>query len=308
MLKLSDGRPMSCLLESVEGGAVRGRYSIIGIAPDIVWRACGRERRDQHPAADARACLRARGQAAHSSPCGRCWLPRASSCRTNCRRSPPASSATWATTPSARSSACPTSRRTPWRSRWDVRAPDHHGGVRCREGRDDRRHAGAAEARHRRANRLRARARSPAQRRARAGRAAAACYGHVRHPSGAAGSRLQHHARRVHGHGGAGQGLHRRRRHLPGRAVAALLGALQPAPARALPGAAPHQPLAVPVPSRFRRLRAGRLQPGNPGARAQRRSDDTPSGRHAPARRHARPRTRRWRRNCSPIPRSAPST
>ena len=38
MLKLSEGRPMSCLLESVEGGAVRGRYSIIGLAPDIVWR------------------------------------------------------------------------------------------------------------------------------------------------------------------------------------------------------------------------------------------------------------------------------
>jgi anthranilate synthase component 1 len=41
MLKLSDGRPMSCLLESVQGGAARGRYSIIGIAPDIVWRAWG---------------------------------------------------------------------------------------------------------------------------------------------------------------------------------------------------------------------------------------------------------------------------
>ena len=40
-LKLGDGRPMSCLLESVEGGAVRGRYSIIGIAPDVVWRASG---------------------------------------------------------------------------------------------------------------------------------------------------------------------------------------------------------------------------------------------------------------------------
>src|SRR3974390_909432 len=40
-LKLADGRPMSCLLESVEGGAVRGRYSIIGIAPDLVWRARG---------------------------------------------------------------------------------------------------------------------------------------------------------------------------------------------------------------------------------------------------------------------------
>jgi anthranilate synthase component 1 len=41
MLKLSDGRPLSCLLESVEGGAARGRYSIIGIAPDVVWRATG---------------------------------------------------------------------------------------------------------------------------------------------------------------------------------------------------------------------------------------------------------------------------
>ena len=41
MLKLSEGQPLSCLLESVEGGAVRGRYSIIGIAPDVVWRAAG---------------------------------------------------------------------------------------------------------------------------------------------------------------------------------------------------------------------------------------------------------------------------
>jgi anthranilate synthase component 1 len=41
MLKISDGEPMSCLLESVQGGAVRGRYSIIGIRPDIVWRAFG---------------------------------------------------------------------------------------------------------------------------------------------------------------------------------------------------------------------------------------------------------------------------
>jgi anthranilate synthase component 1 len=41
MLKLGEGRPPSCLLESVEGGAARGRYSIIGLAPDIVWRATG---------------------------------------------------------------------------------------------------------------------------------------------------------------------------------------------------------------------------------------------------------------------------
>ncbi len=37
-LKIADGRPMSFLLESVEGGAVRGRYSIIGLEPDVIWR------------------------------------------------------------------------------------------------------------------------------------------------------------------------------------------------------------------------------------------------------------------------------
>ena len=32
---------MTFLLESVEGGAVRGRYSIIGLRPDLIWRAHG---------------------------------------------------------------------------------------------------------------------------------------------------------------------------------------------------------------------------------------------------------------------------
>jgi anthranilate synthase component 1 len=40
-LKIADGRPMSFLFESVEGGAVRGRYSIIGLEPDLIWRANG---------------------------------------------------------------------------------------------------------------------------------------------------------------------------------------------------------------------------------------------------------------------------
>ena len=38
-LKIGGGKPMSFLLESVEGGAVRGRYSIIGLDPDLIWRA-----------------------------------------------------------------------------------------------------------------------------------------------------------------------------------------------------------------------------------------------------------------------------
>ena len=41
MLKLAHERPNSFLLESVEGGATRGRYSIIGCEPDLIWRARG---------------------------------------------------------------------------------------------------------------------------------------------------------------------------------------------------------------------------------------------------------------------------
>jgi len=41
MLKLAEGRPYSFLLESVEGGAVRGRYSFIGLKPDLIWRSRG---------------------------------------------------------------------------------------------------------------------------------------------------------------------------------------------------------------------------------------------------------------------------
>ncbi len=41
MLKLADERPNSFLLESVEGGAIRGRYSFIGLKPDLIWRCFG---------------------------------------------------------------------------------------------------------------------------------------------------------------------------------------------------------------------------------------------------------------------------
>ncbi len=40
-LKLAHGKPNSFLLESIEGGASRGRYSIIGMAPDLIWRCRG---------------------------------------------------------------------------------------------------------------------------------------------------------------------------------------------------------------------------------------------------------------------------
>ncbi len=37
-LKAAHGQPYAFLLESVEGGVTRGRYSVIGMAPDLVWR------------------------------------------------------------------------------------------------------------------------------------------------------------------------------------------------------------------------------------------------------------------------------
>ncbi|WP_299360951.1 anthranilate synthase component I [uncultured Paracoccus sp.] len=37
MLKLADAQPHSFVLESVTGGEVRGRYSIVGMKPDLVW-------------------------------------------------------------------------------------------------------------------------------------------------------------------------------------------------------------------------------------------------------------------------------
>ncbi len=53
MLKLAQDRPHSFLLESVEGGATRGRYSFIGFNPDLIWRCRDtRAEINRNPAAD----------------------------------------------------------------------------------------------------------------------------------------------------------------------------------------------------------------------------------------------------------------
>ena len=45
MLKLAEAAPNSFVLESVTGGEVRGRYSIIGMKPDLIWECrAGRAR------------------------------------------------------------------------------------------------------------------------------------------------------------------------------------------------------------------------------------------------------------------------
>ncbi len=52
-LKLAEGRPNSFLLESIEGGAARGRYSVIGTDPDLIWRCrSGRAERASGAAPD----------------------------------------------------------------------------------------------------------------------------------------------------------------------------------------------------------------------------------------------------------------
>ncbi|MCH1469737.1 MAG: anthranilate synthase component I [Planktomarina sp.] len=42
MLKLSEAQKDSFILESVTGGEVRGRYSIVGLKPDLIWRCRGK--------------------------------------------------------------------------------------------------------------------------------------------------------------------------------------------------------------------------------------------------------------------------
>ncbi len=41
MLKLAEARTDTFMLESVTGGEVRGRYSVVGMKPDLVWRCRG---------------------------------------------------------------------------------------------------------------------------------------------------------------------------------------------------------------------------------------------------------------------------
>ena len=45
MLKLADAAKMSFMLESVTGGEVRGRYSVVGLKPDVIWDCHGAESR-----------------------------------------------------------------------------------------------------------------------------------------------------------------------------------------------------------------------------------------------------------------------
>ncbi|KEP69265.1 anthranilate synthase component I [Thioclava dalianensis] len=45
MLKLAEAQPNSFMLESVTGGELRGRYSIVGMKPDVIWECRGTQAR-----------------------------------------------------------------------------------------------------------------------------------------------------------------------------------------------------------------------------------------------------------------------
>ncbi len=76
MLKLADGRPYSFLLESVEGGSVRGRYSLIGLKPDLIWRC---------RAGSAEVNRQARIDPEQFTPCGLPPLPALRALLEECR-------------------------------------------------------------------------------------------------------------------------------------------------------------------------------------------------------------------------------
>ena len=300
---------MSFLLESVEGGAVRGRYSIIGLDPDLIWRTVARPRRDQP--------RRARIRRTVSAPCNEAPLEALRALIAESRIELPE-----ALPPMAAGifgylgydmvrlmEELPRAQSRPDRhSRRRHGAPHHRGRVRRREG-----HASPSSPRcvRKPASPPRSRSRARASGCRRSSMRSTAPLDHVAaHDQGRALDglpSLQHHARRIRADGAGRQGIHRRRRHLPGRAVAALSRAVRAAAVLALPRAAAGQSLALPLFPRLRRFRRRRIEPGNPGQGCAK--APSPSAR-SPARARAAPprtRTRRWKPNCSPTRRSAPS-
>ena len=54
MLKLADADDFSFMLESVTGGEVRGRYSIVGMDPDLIWECNGKTARTNRNPVDGK--------------------------------------------------------------------------------------------------------------------------------------------------------------------------------------------------------------------------------------------------------------
>ena len=58
MLKIVGNRKDSFMLESVTGGEVRGRYSIVGTKPDLIWQCRGGTSRVNREARFTRTALK----------------------------------------------------------------------------------------------------------------------------------------------------------------------------------------------------------------------------------------------------------
>ena len=293
MLKLADGRPMSFLLESVEGGEKIGRYSDHRHQARPGVALLRRPRRDQPARAHRSRRVRAGGHgrarlAAHAHrpiprrDAGAAAADGVGPVRLHGLRHGRADGAHPRHQP-----------RHARHSRRPLPAPDGGRDLRQHRRHHHHRDAGLARRRDTAACRLRPRA-GAARRRGRRPRAQpAAPARNARGDAGTAGAIIQHDARAMPAHGRDGEGLCPRRRDLSGRAVDALCRAVSPPAVRALPRAAPAQSVAVPVLPRFRRLRGGGLEPRDPGAPARR------HGQHPPARRHAPPR-RQFRGGSAP--------
>ncbi len=284
-MKLAAGRPNSFLLESIENGSARSRYSIIGMTPDLVWRCragvaeLNRHARsaphafvpDERPALESLRAIIAETRMDipdHLPPMLGGLVGYLGYDMVRQMERLPAKNTDALGVPEAillRPTLFAVFDNV--RDELTLAAPDLPAARRPRRRRLVHRAGGARRG-------VGGAAAAPAPRRA-PGRAAAAARARVEHDQG-----------RVHGDRRAHEGIHLRRRRVPGRAEPALLRAVRAAAVRALSLAAPGQPGAVPVLPRLRRLLHRRQLARDPGAAARRHRDHPAAGRHPQARRH----------------------
>src|SRR5215470_1090289 len=248
-LKIAAARPLSFLLESVEGGAVRGRYSIIGLDPDLIWRTVSGQ---------AEINRTAQRRADGFTPCNRAPLAALRALIAESRVElpdvlPPMAAGIFGY---LGYDMVRLMEELPQPNPDPIGIPD---AVLMRptivvvfDSVKD----------------------------------AITVVTPVRPESGTAHgvAVLQYDARRIRAHGECCQGVHRRRRHFPGCAVATFRGAVRIAALCALPGAAAGQPGPLSLFPRLWGLLDRRLEPGNPGASTRGHGDGSAARRHAAAR------------------------
>jgi hypothetical protein len=246
-LKLAHGQANSFLLESIEGGSARGRYSVIGMAPDVIWRCRDGVAEINRVALSAPHAF----VAENATPLESLRALAAESRLVVPSHLPPMAGGL---TGYLGYDMVRQMEKLPAKNADRLGLPE---AIMLRPTlfaifdnvRDELVLAAPAYG-------------APGQ------DAAAADPPWARHraKAGAAGSILQFHPCRVPGRGRAGARLYRRRRCVSGGAEPAVFGTLRAAAFRAVSSVAPDQSRTVPVLPGFRRFFRGRQQPGNPGA------------------------------------------